>query len=487
MALRLLIAAAVLVLAGGSACGGPDVRIFYGGDELGYLEPCGCSKPQVGGFPRRATLIARLAADAGATLLLERGNFVSAVNAQQRIKLEVILMMLSEMGCTAATLGGHDLSLGTASLHAVRQGARFPFVSANARSDLFVPYHLATVNVGGGSFRIGITAVTGEQEKSKFIAAGVSVDDPIPALKDVLRTLQGQTDYRVVLANVTERAARAIADECPGIDLIIAPGPDDEPLAQLEKIGQTVLALDGRRGKALGEVQLAVDAGRLICAGHAVHRLDENVADSPAITALMAYYEEVLQSEAFVEKLDRLPAAGGAFTGPSRCIGCHRWQHDVWSKAKHARALDALKTAFRSHDPECVVCHVTGLETRGGYVSEAATPDLASVSCESCHGAASEHVANPEAPWKRPGERDCLACHTPDHSPQFVFAEYLPKIEHRMPVMTRPVAGYWLFGGAAVAGFALFTGVQRRLFKRKYRPQAACRGLQGKRKTSIDH
>ena len=470
MAPRLLIAAATLVIAGGSACsGGPDVRIFYGGDELGYLEPCGCSKPQEGGFPRRATVISRLAADAGATLLLERGNFTLAVNAQQRIKLEVILLMLSEMGCTAATFGGNDLNLGTASLEAVRQSARFPFVSANARSGLFVPYHVATVGARGRSLRIGITAVAGEQEKSKFIAAGVPVDDPIPALKDVLQTLQWQTDYRVVLANTTERVARAIAEECPGVDLVIASRGDDDPAAQPEKIGQTVLAFDGRRGKALGEVQLAVDAGRLVYAGHAVHRLGEDIVDSPAITALMAYYEEVLQTESFIENMDRLPAPGAAFTGPSRCIGCHRWQQDTWKATNHAKSLDALKSAFRSHDPECVVCHVTGLETQGGYVSGSATPDMGSVSCESCHGAASGHVANPEAPWRRPGERECLACHTPDHSPRFVFAEYLPKIDHRRPPVTSRSAGYWFFGSAAVIGFAVFSGVQRRLLKRKYR------------------
>ncbi|HUU70532.1 MAG TPA: multiheme c-type cytochrome [Planctomycetota bacterium] len=465
---RLFIGMAAIVIAGGSACGGPDVRIFYGGDELGYLQPCGCSKPQVGGFPRRATLIDRLRKDAGATLLLERGNFISTVNAQQRIKLEVILLMLSEMGCAAATFGGNDLDLGMASLQAVRQSASFPLVSANARSDLFVPFHITTVNVKGSSFRIGVTAVAGEQEKSKFIAAGVSVDEPIPALNDVLQTLRGQTDYRVVLANTTERVARTVAEECLGVDLIIASRGDDEPAAQPEKIGQTVIAFDGRRGKALGEVRLAVDDGRLVYAGHAVHSLGEDIVDSPAITALMAYYEEVLQAESFVEKMDRLPAAGAAFTGPSRCIGCHRWQHETWKMTNHTRSLDALKSAFRSHDPECVVCHVTALETQGGFVSDAATPDLGSVSCESCHGAAAEHVASPESPWRRPGERECLACHTPDHSPQFVFAEYLPKIDHRRPP-PRGCTGYWFFGSAAVVGFAVYTGIQKRVLRRKYR------------------
>src|SRR5829696_296079 len=34
--------------------------IFYTGEQRGYLEPCGCSKPMIGGIARRARYLANL-------------------------------------------------------------------------------------------------------------------------------------------------------------------------------------------------------------------------------------------------------------------------------------------------------------------------------------------------------------------------------------------------------------------------------------------
>ena len=86
-------------------------------------------------------------------------------------------------------------------------------------------------------------------------------------------------------------------------------------------------------------------------------------------------------------------------------------------------------------DPECVVCHVVGLEDEGGFRSPAETPDLASVGCETCHGAGSRHLSNVLAPYKRPDEETCRTCHDPDNSPLFKFSEYYPKIEHLQEVL----------------------------------------------------
>jgi hypothetical protein len=62
-----------------------------------------------------------------------------------------------------------------------------------------------------------------------------------------------------------------------------------------------------------------------------------------------------------------------------------------------------------------------GLPT--GFVSEAATPHLAGVQCESCHGPAGNHAANPEDFSVRPrveiAATVCGGCHTDSHQPTF--------------------------------------------------------------------
>ena len=46
----------------------PNLTLLISGEELGYLEPCGCAEGQLGGFPRRDSVIQQLAVK-GKTLL----------------------------------------------------------------------------------------------------------------------------------------------------------------------------------------------------------------------------------------------------------------------------------------------------------------------------------------------------------------------------------------------------------------------------------
>ena len=83
-------------------------------------------------------------------------------------------------------------------------------------------------------------------------------------------------------------------------------------------------------------------------------------------------------------------------------------------------------------DPECVICHVIGLGSEGGFVTEEKTPHLAGVGCENCHGPGSGHVlASGQAPTGRP-KTACEGCHTPEQSGGFAGheEEYMKKIQH---------------------------------------------------------
>jgi hypothetical protein len=114
----------------------------------------------------------------------------------------------------------------------------------------------------------------------------------------------------------------------------------------------------------------------------------------------------------------------GDYVGLETCAACHTDVAASFAKTAHANALEVLKEAGSDGDPECLKCHATGVSD-SKYVDGAVT-------CESCHGPGSEHVATGDkaAIHAAVGEADCLKCHTPDWSPDFDFETYKAKGVH---------------------------------------------------------
>lgn len=88
------------------------------------------------------------------------------------------------------------------------------------------------------------------------------------------------------------------------------------------------------------------------------------------------------------------------YVGVKRCRVCHMAEAKAWEQTKMAKVFELLKPGVRaeakkSHnlDPDkdytqdstCLQCHTTGYG-KGGFQSLEATPDLAGVTCEACHG-----------------------------------------------------------------------------------------------------
>ena len=80
-------------------------------------------------------------------------------------------------------------------------------------------------------------------------------------------------------------------------------------------------------------------------------------------------------------------------------------------------------------------CHVVGFEQPGGFCRLADAPTWANVGCESCHGPGAGHIASPgdRAAWSKrfvanTPEAVCVGCHNQEHSDQFNFATYRPRI-----------------------------------------------------------
>jgi len=61
----------------------PVIHVVFTGEENGYLEPCGCSEVQLGGFPKRHTAINHLRKKDENLILLSLGDLSGKVGRQE--------------------------------------------------------------------------------------------------------------------------------------------------------------------------------------------------------------------------------------------------------------------------------------------------------------------------------------------------------------------------------------------------------------------
>lgn len=162
--------------------------------------------------------------------------------------------------------------------------------------------------------------------------------------------------------------------------------------------------------------------------------------------------------KAFKADASKVPAAnveGATYVGNNKCRMCHMKEHKSWQATPHAKALESLKglsaekvaefagklnvkvAGAADQAKECLQCHVTGNAQASGYPASDSTKTaaLSGVTCESCHGPGSAHVAAAKEAKKaaingKIGENFCRDCHTPAMSPKFDFATYQAKGLH---------------------------------------------------------
>jgi hypothetical protein len=280
---------------------------------------------------------------------------------------------------------------------------------------------------------VGVFALVGRSFAPEVMrmAQGLVVADPIETAEDMVGTLRVDSDVVVLLSHAPLEETRQIVRAVRGIDVAVSGYLMDKPFEEPERVGDTLILGTGIDGKWVVRVDLNMDdRGSVIGSRYEPIYLSADFKEDELMLEMLEDYRLQVIEERLIERVPRAPMGALKYLGSHACLRCHRPQFKKWETVLHATALVSLEEDGYDRDPECVVCHVVGLEDKGGFRSPEETPDLASVGCEACHGAGRPHVANVLAPYKRPDEQTCRTCHDPDNSPTFRFDEYYPKIEH---------------------------------------------------------
>ncbi len=394
--------------------------VLLSGDADGILAPCGCTSPQQGGMKRRATALRE--GDAR-TVRLDNGGLAGGTDRQHVLKAEAAAQALDRSGVDAANLGAADARLGESGALGLARlsGGRLVSTSLRPSATAPVPPWRAA-----GPFLVG-----GATARPELLAATLreSALSPVEAAHRLATEAADRGLAPVLLFDGGVESARAVARAEPALRLVTFRATGRPP-AELLRQGSCALATPGESGKAV--VRLVWREGAFVSS--ALRTLGPEVRDDARVEELYRRYLEEVSRANLLETSPHVSAKG--FAGSARCLPCHAASAKVWRASAHAHALKTLEKTGNGRDPDCVPCHVVGeshrgMEPRMAFRSRLATPALANVGCESCHGAAAAHAAAPRRfVLPKVGEASCKPCHTLENSPRFEFVKYWAWIKH---------------------------------------------------------
>jgi len=152
--------------------------------------------------------------------------------------------------------------------------------------------------------------------------------------------------------------------------------------------------------------------------------------DSPTVRTILNRYQLEVAGEDLLSQVPRAPLQGNWYVGSAACATCHSKAYFTWGHSAHTHAYSELIRVGHSRDPDCVSCHVVGLNRVGGFTSFEKTPLLAEVGCETCHGPQGQHTVGKGPTPEHLDRAMCESCHNPDQSPHFNAVAYWAKIAH---------------------------------------------------------
>ncbi|MBN1852200.1 MAG: hypothetical protein JW829_05720 [Pirellulales bacterium] len=453
----------------------PKVAFLFTGELNGYIEPCGCAglDNQKGGLSRRFSLIKQLRAEGWPVVLLDVGGQVKRFGPQAEIKFRHIIESFVTLGYHAVSLGPNDLRLEVLPLAAELENKN-PFLSANVALGGFDSGFTRRFTVlEAGGYRIGVTAVLGdEHHKGLTNSIDVQAVHMVSAIEEIVPQMHSANcDICILLAHASPDQSTALAKRFPVFDFVVTAGGFDEPPTEMTHVEGTKTRLIevGQKGMYVSVVGIFDDPQMPVRYNRVP--LDARFPGTQEMLAMMVKYQKDLQTLG-LDGLQVKPAPrgdGGRFAGTSTCVDCHMEAAEVFEQTTHAHAFDTLVNLDppRTHDPECISCHVTGWNFQKyfpyttGYLSQEKTPQMLHNGCENCHGPGLDHVtaenrANElsatvleryraalrlkiaENEGNKPGQktdgavvRMCIECHDQDNSPEFDFQEYWTDVEHQ--------------------------------------------------------
>lgn len=216
---------------GDSAPASPSVRLYFVSTVAGQLEPCGCTKDQLGGVDHLAAFIESETKAAPGYLVLGAGPLLfqdpeikGDESTQASWNAEALALAAKDIGLAAWAPGANDWAAGGEALGRYRDQAGAAIVAANLDgAQSVVPSVVREVS----GIKVGIVGVTDPRGKAGYPDA-LRTRPPLEAMKTAIEELKRQGARVLVgLAALPRGEALRLADNLPDLHVLVVGKPSE--------------------------------------------------------------------------------------------------------------------------------------------------------------------------------------------------------------------------------------------------------------------
>jgi len=404
------------------------VTVFFTGNTLGALKPCGCSGGQLGGLSRRATIFNRVSQEK--RMIIDTGSLVEGRSEQDEIKFNIILQAFGLLDYDLVSLSEEDIETGKNFGLLDDTDSLFNIISYQQSSDVDVPAKFTrSLLLRDKPVLVTVAAFDAKtipiEQIGQLFASGVN-----PAQVD------NKSKVNILILNhCDDTIIDFITRKAPVVDCIVRPSESDEPRVAGGLNNRPLVFSVGRFGRYVCGLKITESP-----AYKGKPRLNfltipvrGELKEDASLVQLYKGYQQIVGERNLLEKYQRFVLPDSLeYTGSGSCKGCHEYEYENWSQKAHAHAYATLERVGSQLDPECVTCHVVGMEYESGFVSEQKSNQMKNVGCENCHGPGSEHIRTEGNTALTGPKSGCIDCHTPEHSGEYAGNKgfFLEKIVH---------------------------------------------------------
>ena len=268
-------------------------------NDVYEIGPVGGGKQ--GGLARVATVRKRLLAENPNTLTVLAGDFVSpsalgtAKVDGQSLAGKQMVAVLNAMGLDLATFGNHEFDLKESQLLARLAESRFRWTSANVTRASGGPFPgvspheiLAVQGPGGSGVRIGVVGVTLASNPVAF----ASYADTLDSFRREVESLRGQVDVVVGLTHLAFADDQALAENVPGVSLILG-GHEHENIRAFRGAGFTPILKADANARTVYVHRLRWDpARRSLAVDSRLVIVSDEIPEDPEVAKVVSSWEE---------------------------------------------------------------------------------------------------------------------------------------------------------------------------------------------------